>query len=415
MPTPLPTRLPLTVRVFNQLARPFARTLLPLDARSLLATASRRAKLDDFGDDGFREPLSRLLASLDGEAGLTPLGRVIARTELTRWLQNRLEMADWRRRHPEIANERIERPLFVIGMGRTGTTILHDLLAQDPESRVPHTWELARPCPPPELAHADDDPRIAEVDQELNGTDRLIPEFKKMHPMGARLPQECVSITSHEFSSMIHQTEYRIPSYYSWLHDKQDLAPVYRAHRRFLQHLQWRWPAKRWVLKSPGHLWAIHTLLGEYPDARMVQTHRDPLKVVASLSSLIEMLRSMTSWQFDRGEIAREWMEQIAVALDRSVDVRQSGVIDPAHIVDIQFGELMREPFTAIRRLYERFEMPYSDDVEARMRRYLAENSVDKHGGHRYRWSDTGIDTGEARARFRRYVEYFGVEEERVD
>jgi len=236
-----------------------------------------------------------------------------------------------------------------------------------------------------------------------------------MHPMGARLPQECVAITAHEFSSMIHHTTYRIPSYAAWLHGEADLGPVYAAHRRFLQLLQWRWPAPRWVLKSPGHLWAIDALLKEYPDARLVQTHRDPLRVVASLSSLVEMLRSMTSSRVDRQEIAREWMEHIAVALDRSVDARERGAIDASRVVDLSFRELMREPFGAIRRLYERFDMEYTDAVDARMRRFLAENSIEKRGAHLYRFADTGIDPDEARARFRRYVEYFDVAEEPLD
>ncbi len=403
------------MRAFNRVARPLARSLLPLDARALQATARRRAGLEDFGDDGFRQPLAHLLAALDGEAGLTPLGRVIARGELLRWLVNRLEMTEWQRRHPEIAEQRIARPLFVIGMGRTGTTILHDLLAQDPANRVPLSWEVARPCPPPERNRADSDPRIARLDAELAGTDRWIPEFKKMHPMGARLPQECVAITAHEFASMIHHTTYRIPSYAAWLHGEADLGPVYAAHRRFLQLLQWRWPAQRWVLKSPGHLWAIDSLQKEYPDALLVQTHRDPLRIVASLASLVEMLRSMTSAHVDRREIAREWMEHIAAALDRSVDARVRGAIDPARVVDLSFGELMREPFGAIRRVYERFGMEYSDAAEARMRRFLAENSSEKHGAHRYRFADTGLDEGEARERFRRYVEYFGVAEEGLD
>jgi hypothetical protein len=156
-------------------------------------------------------------------------------------------------------------------------------------------------------------------------------------------------------------------------------------------------------------------MLKEYPDALLVQTHRDPLRVVASLASLIEMLRAMTSFHVDRREIAREWMEQIAVALDRSVDARERGEVDPSRVVDLSFAELMREPFGAIRRLYERFGMRYGDEAESRMRRFLAENASDKHGAHRYRFADTGIDPAEARERFRRYVEYFDVPEEPLD
>jgi hypothetical protein len=411
----VPLQLPLAVRAFNAAASPFARWLLPLEPEKLIARARRSSGKTDLGDDGFRIGLERLCASLDGEAGLTPLGRTIARRELLRWLGNRLEMQDWWSRHPEISKQVIERPLFVVGMGRTGTTILHDLLAQDPGSRVPHSWELWQPCPPPEREHADDDPRIAALDAELSGTDRLMPEFKKMHPMGAQLAQECVAITAHEFASMIHQTAYGVPSYASWLQGEADLAPVYAAHRRFLQLLQWRWPAPRWVLKSPGHLWALGPLLGEYPDARLVQTHRDPLRVVASLASLVETLRGLTSWRVDRRAIAREWMEQIAAALDASVDARQQGRVGPDRIIDLQFKALLRDPFVAIRQIYSRYDMEYTPEIEARMRRFLAENPGDKYGKHEYRFSDTGLDVGEARERFRRYVEYFDVPAEALD
>ena len=410
-----PHQLPLGVRAFNQAARPFARALWPLEPEALLAAARRSAGKEDFGDSGFREALTRLLRSLDQEADLTPLGRTIARREILRWLGNRLEMEDWWTRHPEIGAGRIDQPLFVIGMGRTGTTILHDLLAQDPGCRVPHSWEVALPCPPPERERQDSDPRIAAVDAELSGTDRLIPDFKKMHPMGARLPQECVGITAHEFSSLIHGTPYRLPSYVEWLHREADLATVYAAHRRFLQLLQWRWPAPRWVLKSPGHLWALPALLKEYPDALLVQTHRDPLRVLASLASLVEMLRSMTSWRVDRRAIAAEWLEQIAAALDRSVDARESGAVDPARVVDLSFRELMRDPFGCIRRVYERFGLEYTDAAEANMRSFLSANPSDKHGAHRYRFADTGLDIGAARERFRRYVEYFDVPAESLD
>ena len=165
----MPVRLPLAVRAFNAAANPFRRRLLPLEPEKLMAEARRKAGRSDFGDDGFRIGLAKLCDSLDREAGLTPLGRTIARRELLRWLGNRIEMQRWRERHPEIDREVIERPLFVVGMGRTGTTILHDLLAEDPQNRVPYSWELAAPCPPPERAHADDDPRIAALDAELAG------------------------------------------------------------------------------------------------------------------------------------------------------------------------------------------------------------------------------------------------------
>jgi hypothetical protein len=410
--------LPPSVRLLNRIGASLRGVGLrwpSLEEASLRAAARRKAGLADFGGDGFGEALRRLLAALENEAGLSTLGRMIAREELVTLLANRLELTDWRSRHPEIDAERIERPIFVIGMGRTGTTILHDLLAQDPAHRVPLSWEVAHPCPPPERARWDDDPRIARTDAQLAQTDRLIPGFRAMHPMGARLAQECVAITAHDFTSMIHQTTYRVPSYAAWLHGEADLGPVYANHRRFLQLLQWRCPGERWVLKSPGHLWALDALLREYPDARFVQTHRDPLRIVASLTSLVTLLRSMTSERVDPREIAREWAGTIASALDRSVEARERGVLPPERILDLQFRSFLADPIGCAQRIYEHFALPWEPRVEQRMRAFLAAQPADAHGAHRYRFADTGLSLDRERERFRRYQEYFDVPSEKSD
>jgi hypothetical protein len=380
-----------------------------LDVDALLTAARRRTGLEDFGGDTFREPLRILVDSLEHEAALTTLGRIIARRMLLDLLRNRLQMQDWHRRHPEIAQGRIDRPIFVMGMARTGTTLLHDLLAEDPANRVPRSWEVSQPCPPPETASYASDPRIAQTDAQLAGTDRLIPEFKKMHPMGARLAQECVAITAHDFTSMLFTTAYRLPRYDAWLHTEADLAPVYASHRRQLQLLQWRCPGERWVLKSPGHLWAIEDLLAEYPDALLVQTHRDPVRIVASLTSLVAMLHSMTSEAVESREIAREWTGRVAAALTRSIEARESGLVPPGRIVDLQFRDLLADPVGAVKRIYDRFGLAYSAEAEAGARRFLAENPGDRHGTHTYRFADTGLDLEEERARFRPYCEYFEV------
>lgn len=410
--------LPITVRALSGVARLAQGLGLPLgslEAESVLAAARKRTGLEDFGDGFFREPLERLLASLREEAALSGLGRIIARGEIVELLSNRLQLEDWRRRHPEIDAVEVKRPIFVIGMGRTGTTILHDLLAQDPANRVPLSWEVASPCPPPERASYDSDPRIARTDARLAQTDRIIPEFKSMHAMGAQLAQECVSITAHEFTSMIFHCTYHVPGYAKWLHEEADLAPVYAAHRRFLQLLQWRCPRERWVLKSPGHLWAIDDMLAEYPDALLIQTHRDPLRILTSLASLVETLRLMTSGQVDRRAIAREWADHIHTALDHSVDARESGRIDPARVIDIQFDEFTADPFGAIKGIYDRFGLELTGEADARMRAFMASNPRDKHGRHAYRFADNGLDRDEERARTRRYQEYFGVSSEDFD
>ena len=405
--------LPLGVRVFNRLSRPLGGLLpqLSLQPEALLAAARRSTSLDDFGDPRFREGLEVLTRALEEEAGLSTLGRILTRADLVMSLENRLRLQDWRARHPEIAEETVERPIVIIGMARTGTTILHNLLARDRRNRVPLTWEVDRAFPPPEAATRDDDPRIAEVDARLSRVDELIPNFKKMHPMGALHPQECVRILSNEMASMIFELSYNVPSYREWLHHEADLRPAYRGHRRMLQHLQWRHPG-RWVLKSPCHLWHLDAVLHEYPDALFIQTHRDPLSILSSLVSLATTLRAMYGTRVSPKMLGREWSELNAEALDASVDARESGVVSPERVIDIQFRELVTDPVRTVGRIYDFVGIQMIPEAAAAIQGYWDANPADKHGKHEHRFSETGLDLEEQRARVRRYQDYFDVPSE---
>ncbi len=404
---------PLALRLLNGVGGALRRAGLPvvrLDETSLCAAATRRTGLEDFGDGSFREPLRRLVDGFEREAALTTLGRVIARGDLLRLLENRLHMVDERTRHPEIDEGPIRRPIFVVGLPRTGTTILHQLLAQDPANRVPMTWEVMHPWPPPARATYETDERIPRVEKHFAGVDRLMPGFNSMHPMGARLPQECVALTAHDFASMVFSTTHRVPSYQAWL-DAADLRWVYASHRRQLQYLQWRCPTERWVLKSPGHLWALDALRAEYPDAAIVQTHRDPLKVVASLTSLVTVLRGMASDDVDPHAIGAEWTVLLAAGLERSMVARAHVPFD---VFDVQFADFIRDEVGMVRRIYERFGLALSTEAETRMRRFLAENPKDKHGAHRYTLAAAGLDPAVERWRYAAYQERFGVPSEPV-
>jgi hypothetical protein len=411
-----PPRLPLLVRTANALARPVARALpqLSLAPERLVREARQRTGLSDFGDDdAWRSGLATFCAALESEAELTPLGRTIARGSVLSALENRLHMTDWRRRHPEIDAERVEKPVIVIGMGRTGTTILHDLLARDPNNRVPLSWEVETPCPPPERASFATDARIAATDARLARTDTLVPGLKSMHPMGALLPQECVSMLSTELASVAFQLLYRVPSYSRWLHEEADLAAVYRGHRRWLQLLQWRCPG-RWVLKSPCHLWHLRALVAAYPDALLVQTHRDPLKVLSSLTSLATTLRKLASDAIDPHAIAREWSHWNAVAYEHAVRARTEGWIDPQRVLDLHFTDFVGDPFATLERLYAFAGLDFTPEAQRLMRSYWEAHPADEHGKHAHRFSDTGLDERSEREKVKRYVEHFGVREERV-
>jgi hypothetical protein len=317
-----------------------------------------------------------------------------------------------RKAHPEIVGVDVVPPIVIVGQGRTGTTILHDLLAQDPASRVPLTWEVDHPVPPPETATYETDPRIAEVDETLAGVDLVLPGFRSMHPMGARLPQECVRITASDFRSMIFPTQYRVPSYAHWLLHEADMAPAYRWHRMFLEHLQSKHPAQRWVLKSPGHVWALDALMAEYPNALLVQTHRDPLRIVASLSSLVARLRSLASDDSTIPDVASDFAEDIFEGLDCSVTARENGTVPADRVVDVQFRSFMADPFATINSIYEKLGLELAPEAEKRMREFFAAHPQDKHGSHTYTFADTGLDEGALRERVRKYQEYFDVPSE---
>jgi len=405
-------RLPPIPRALNAGGRTLARLgIRPgrLDAPALLEAARQKTGLDDFGDAGFREGLDRLAASLEGEAELSALGRMIARQDLVTVLANRLQLVDWHTRHPELAEQPVRRPIFIVGQGRTGTTILHELLALDPSNRVPTTWEIEFPFPPPEPGTSESDPRIAQSQSQIDRSENLIPDFKRMHRMGAQLPQECVRITASDCKSAIFAAQWRVPAYTRWLLDEADMTSAYTLHRRMLQLLGSRDTGRQWVLKSPGHLWCLDSVLAAYPDALLVQTHRDPVRVLSSLSSLEAVLRKMSSDAIAPGAIAREWSGWLARAYDRSVDFREKTTLPASRIIDLQFKDFIRNPVDVVERIYERFDLELRPDVKAKMSEYLEQNPSDRDGAHAHSLEDTGLDIEEERAKVARYQDYFDV------
>jgi len=413
MAAPRPV-LPAAVRALNAVGRASARLgleLVALDPDALERRAALRAGVESDVPPMFREGLRELVRALESEARLSLLGRISARTQILRLLENRARLAADRARFPEIAREPIARPLFVVGLPRTGTTLLHALLAQDPATRTPLAWEAREPSPPPERESFERDARIAPCARELEGLYRMLPEFRAIHPMEAQWPQECVAITAHAFLSLQFSTTWRIPSYTAWL-DRQDHSAAYALHRRVLQHLQWRNPRDRWVLKTPGHLWTLETLFATYPDAGVIHTHRDPVRVLASLGSLATILRKVASDAFDPAGIGREWGPELALGLTRASAFRTREPALADRFVDVQFGELMRDPLEVVQRIYANFGLALGDEARARMQRFLADNPREKHGVHRYRLEDFGLDEAAERRRFSAYSEAFAVPRE---
>jgi hypothetical protein len=383
-----------------------------LELDQLIDQAQQATGLADFGGDAWAEGAGRLVSDLNGKAALTEIGGLLAGSDVVEYLTSRLRVVDWTTRHPSITAADVRPPIVVLGQPRTGTTILFDVLAQDPANRVPLTWEVDQPWPPPETATYESDPRIEEVDAKLANVDLLIPGFRAMHDMGARLGQECVRITAADFRSMIFATQYRVPEYQRWLLHEADMASAYRYHRLFLQYLQSAHAGQRWVIKSPAHLWSLGALFHEYPDALIVQTHRDPLRVVCSLASLVDLLRRLASDDVAISEVAEEWLDDIVLGLDRAVEARRDGTVPAGQAVDVNFRDFLRDPMAVVRTIYDRLGIELTETAEQAMRSFLAANPQEKHGGHRYSFADTGLDEGLLRERTRAYQEYFDVPEE---
>ncbi len=375
------TSAPLVIRLLNSCGSAIERTGL----RSKLVTAARliekakcRSQLEDFGEPDFFEPLSRLLESCHREARLNVIGKLALKNDVVRILCNRLLLMRDRQRYPEIAKQEIREPIFIVGLPRSGTTLLHTLLAANPAHRVPLTWEIMSPSPPDP---SDREARIRSANHDLAMLRWLAPTFESVHATGAELPQECVSLISPTFMSDQFDTMYNIPSYRGWFF-QQDLRPAYQFHRRFLQHLQFRRSAERWILKAPAHMFFAPALLSVYPDAKFIQLHRDPIDAVASVSSLVTILRRVFSDSVDPIQVGQDAMIYWSDALKIFLQVRDQ--LPAERVCDLSYDEVRRDPIAATQRVYEHFGWKLQPQVENGMRATLTEQNSRSNGVHRY-------------------------------
>jgi hypothetical protein len=395
------------VQVINAGGRLLGRQVMAgFQEKDLLEVARRQAGLNDFGDPSFLEPLSRLIESIGAEARLNPVGRLATRHDLIRLLVNRLQMEEDRKRNPGIAEEEIRRPILITGLPRTGTTLLHSLLALDPASRVPLTWEIMYPSPPPETATYHTERRIALAERQISWFHRLVKGFNRIHQIGARLPEECLVIFSHSFLSYQFETTHRLPSYLDWL-KAQDLHPAYEVHRRFLQHLQWRCPGERWILKTPAHMFDFEAMFWAYPDACVVMTHRDPIEVTASNASLTATLRAAFSDGFDPFEVGPECSQRWAEAMGKALHSRDRGCAPAERFLDVYYVDLLADPVAAVRKVYARFDLHFPEELKDRIQEFLHQNPKDRYGKHRYSLEEFGLNLEEEKTRYSFYRERF--------
>jgi hypothetical protein len=398
----------LPVRLFNGFGALLDKTRIRstrLVAADLIRTAKQRCRLDDFGEGEFFEALSRLLQSCQDEARLNLIGKVALKVDVSETLCARLKMERDRQLYPNISRQEIREPLFIVGLPRSGTSVLHRLLVADPEHRAPLMWEVRSPSPP---TRTDEKRRIQRATQSCNFFNWLVPAFRYVHAVSAEVPQECVSLMTPTFLSDQFDAMYYVPSYRHWFF-RQDLRPAYQYHRRFLQHLQFRHMARRWILKAPTHMFAMPALLSVYPDALFVQTHRMPVDSMASVSSLVTILRSAFSDAVDPITVGREAIHYWSETMNKFLPERDR--VADNRICDIKYDEIRREPIGAVRQIYDYFGWSLSQKGEQRMRALVASQAGRQSANHRYDLSQFGSSAEEVLHAFAPYCERFNLSE----
>ncbi|MET0988075.1 MAG: sulfotransferase [Steroidobacteraceae bacterium] len=388
-------------------------SVVPLDEASLLDAARRRTGLDDFGDTDWYAFFQVFIQSLREEANLNLMGRLMTRSDLINMLAARLEIQETYRRHPEIEDERIERPLMIVGQGRTGTSFLLNLLSQDPDNGTLKHWECVFPCPPPDSATYATDPRIEQVEALVGMWNRVNPDLRSYHEFYARVPTEAshamtLNFAGGPFLALLGQT----PGHAAYV-QKQGVVPALRYIKRVLKLLQWKNPHRRWVLKAPDAILFMPQLLEVFPDMHFIWTHRDPLKSADSVANMY----GNCVWVRSDGPLIAGVLEQMlnadlaAELLSQPIRWMQAGIVPAERVCNIRYLDLEADPVAEVTRMYRQFDVPLPASARHAMEAFVAHEARRSRPRAAYQ-SGLGDRFQQEREKLRAYQEYFGVRSE---
>jgi hypothetical protein len=399
------------VKAWNGLARwapgHLMSPALSLDA--VMKSAISNAGFDDFGSTGFREPLAILLESLAETGDLTPFGRFYTKAMVTELLANRLKLVDLWGRQPEILSETVRKPVIILGLPRTGTSFLFNLLSQDPAHRVLSNWETTVAQVPPEGTYTwKNDPRRKKGRFLMGFQNYLVPQMKAMHRFYLDGPEECTPLLMQEFTTQALAGMFNVPAYSRWL-DTASHSATCQHHKQILQTLQWKYPGERWLLKSPDHIAAIEAMLETYPDACVIHMHRDPVKSVASWASLNAAFRGIYMRSINAGELGQQVLNRLATDVTSYLTQRRRCM--PERFLDMQYRDLTSDPLGVVQGIYERFDLVLSADAEKRLQVFLAKDRQKKRA-HHYSPGDFGLGPQLIQEDFQEYLDVFSIESE---
>ncbi len=372
--------------------------------------ASARAGSDDFGQPAYLEGLRVLLDAYDGEARFNPTGRENARRMVRDSLVQRLRCeAQWKQQ-PEVLETKIERPIVICGLVRTGSTALHYLMGQDPTLQVLQYWLAGGPRPRPPRSQWPNEPDFVRARDEIDAMYAADPGLKAIHFMMPDGPEECRHLLMQQFTDDSFEANANVPSYWSWMR-QADMLASYQRHRDLLKLIGSTETEKTWLLKYPVHMRFLPTFLEVYPDARVILTHRHPLRVLPSYVSLIAGFRALHEDQIDHADIARRQLDLWADAATDLVALRRKK--GEAQFYDLHFNDFMADPIQAVAGIHRHFGRDFSPESEAALRDWHENNPQHKHGRHEYATSpeDVGLSRSEILDRFAEYLEAFNVED----
>jgi hypothetical protein len=374
---------------------------------SLIRRACTATRLENFGEESFREGLERLTRALDNEARLSENGAAAFDAQIVHFLSQRLQVEDWYRRHPEIDEQQIVAPLIGLGLPRTGSTALGCLLGEDPAVRTLRNWEASTPCPPPETHTEHIDPRIEIARESIARRAELFPRVQTMFPSSPTSPTECHGLQALDFKTHLFQAQAQIPSYSDWLNNSADLVPTYRYVKRVLKLLQWRCPPQRWRLKNPSHIVFIDALDEVFPDARFWMTHRDVAAVIPSSADLYYELARAFSNEIDKVYLGKLNADTWELGMRRLIAFRNAG--SEHRFFDVHFAPFQKDPFPVIQGLYDFIGEEFTAEARAKMEKWREQTPRGKHGEHHYDPAAFGLNVGMLRERFRFYSDHFAV------
>lgn len=404
-----PIALPFQMRMLNKLG-PSLSTLglceINEDPDFYMQWAQKKMGLKNFGDYDLREPLQHLLATLKNEAGMSLFGRIATDKMIRRNLMNNLQMAQAFQDQPEMAKVDLESPIIIICTPRTGSTLLHNLMAQHSNVRSPKMWELHRPCPAPLPKNEWSDKRIKQSDQEFGLYYRMVPDMKAIHYFAPEAIEECTHIFNNIFTCRLSfSTMANASSYTDWIMD-YDMAKAYRSYKQHLQVLKYHYQKQILVLKSPAHILSLDALSEVFPKARIIHLHRDPATAAGSFCSLTEAVQISMRNKVSTKAIGDMWKTFWTPAMNNSIDWRKRTSLQ---VVDVNFKDLVKNPSNTVKNIYQGFDCDVPDDLESQIKKYLQDHPKDEYGIHEYALERYGLNRDELYQDYENYIDRYQV------